>query len=390
VKRRRTGVLIGVSVLWIPLAFVFDGITVLVLPLRLGGDATSIGLVSMAGLGVAAAVQLGAGWASDRWRARVDRRTFIALFSVPTLVGLWVLTGTAGLAGAIVGYLVLQAGAAAMQAGQQTLIPEHVTDASRGRASGLKASFDVGGSFLAFLLLGVLLASGRLEPAAALIAGGLIVGVVLVFMLVPRAPMRAIARPGGLPEGFTALVVSRFLFLFATYGIGRFLVLLVAGRLGTSAASAVEQAGGLLAVFAMITAAAAVPMGWLSDRGRNAPLAVFGALATSLGIVALVPVAGVGGILGGGVLMSIGTAAFMTANWSATTGLVPAASAGRLLAVANLGTGLAAAAAGLLGPVIDSAGFGPALVIAAVASAASIVPLAARHPVPGQITEHAR
>ena len=39
-------------------------------------------------------------------------------------------------------------------------------EALQGRASGLKTAFDVGGSFLAFLLLGAWLASGDLVPAA--------------------------------------------------------------------------------------------------------------------------------------------------------------------------------------------------------------------------------
>jgi hypothetical protein len=49
------------------------------------------------------------------------------------------------------------------------------------------------------------------------------------------------------------------------------------------------------------------------------------------------------------------------------------------MGLANIGTGGAAAAAGLLGPVLDAAGPGTGftilLVIAAVATAASLVPL---------------
>jgi hypothetical protein len=48
-------------VLWLPLAFLFDGLTILVLPLRLGADAGTLGLGSFAGLAIGAAVQLLAG-----------------------------------------------------------------------------------------------------------------------------------------------------------------------------------------------------------------------------------------------------------------------------------------------------------------------------------------
>ncbi|MFL5749559.1 MAG: hypothetical protein ACJ767_02945, partial [Chloroflexota bacterium] len=54
--------------------------------------------------------------------------------------------------------------------------------------------------------------------------------------------------------------------------------------------------------------------------------------------------------------------------------------AGRLMGVANLGTALAAAVAGLVGPVIDLAGFAPALLVAAVVSAAAAVPLMTTSP----------
>jgi hypothetical protein len=45
------------------------------------------------------------------------------------------------------------------------------------------------------------------------------------------------------------------------------------------------------------------------------------------------------------------------------------------MGIANLGAGLAAAAAGLVGPLIDAVGFSPALVVAAGASFAAILPL---------------
>jgi hypothetical protein len=45
------------------------------------------------------------------------------------------------------------------------------------------------------------------------------------------------------------------------------------------------------------------------------------------------------------------------------------------MGMANIGTGGAAACAGLLGPVIDGVGFTPAILIAAIATAAALLPL---------------
>jgi MFS family permease len=103
-----------------------------------------------------------------------------------------------------------------------------------------------------------------------------------------------------------------------------------------------------------------------------------GAVIAALGIAAFILPAGLPGVIVGGLLMSVGTAAFVAANWAATTALVPPDDAGRLMGIANLGTGLAAAGAGLLGPFIDAVGFGPALLLAAAASSAAAIPVLAR------------
>jgi len=379
---RGAGLWIGLSVVWVPLAFLFDGVTVLVLPLRVG-DASTLGLVSLVGLGMGAGLQPVAGWLSDRLRDRVDRRTFLAVAAVPAILGLWLLVGTTGLAAAIAGYVVIQAAASAMQAAQQTLIPEHLDRVEQGRASGLKTTFDVGGSFLAFLVLGALLASGDAVAAAAVITVLVVAALVLVFVLVPnRQRLRRPVRPSlRLPDGLGALILARFLFLFATYGVGRFLVLLVGERLGLDPSQAVGGAAGLLALFTLATAASALPVGWLADRQSRRDLMVAGAAIAAAGIAMLVPSTGLPGVLAGGLLMSVGTAAFVTANWAATTTIVARDDAGRLMGIANLGTGLAAAAAGALGPLIDAAGFGPALVVAATASAAAALPVLI-HPAP--------
>jgi MFS family permease len=382
--------LLGISVLWIPLAFLTDGVTVLLLPVRLGADATAIGLVSFAGLGVGALLQPLVGWLGDRLRHRRDRRALIALATLPALGGLWLLAGATGVVMVVVGYVVIQAAAAAIQANQQALMPELVADEARGRASGLKAAFDVGGSFLAFGLLGALLVSGDLWPAVAATSAALILTTAVMLGTVPRpdaeptvAPptnRRAapdVGQPGALaiPGPLWPLIISRLLFLLGVYVVGRFLVLLVAERTGIQAERAADEAGGLLALFTLATAVSALGAGRLADRVSRRDLAVAGALFAAFGIVVLVPAAGVPGLVVGGLLMSGGTAAFVTANWAETASIVPAGSAGRLMGIANLGTALGAAGAGLLGPLIDVTGFGPALSLAAVATAGAALPV---------------
>ena len=104
---------------------------------------------------------------------------------------------------------------------------------------------------------------------------------------------------------------------------------------------------------------------------------VGGAIAAAVGISLLIPPLGLAGLAAGGVVMSVGTAAFITANWAATTSIIPAPDAGRLMGIANLGTAVAAAVAGLAGPLIDLVGFAPTLIVAALVSAAACVPIIA-------------
>lgn len=379
---------LGISVLWIPLAFLVDGITVLLLPVKVAsgtGAASAVGLISFAGLGAALVVQPLAGLVSDRLRSRLDRRLFVTLVAIPVLAGLWLLAGATSVLVVAVAYLVVQVSASALQSAQQTLIPEHVERTARGRAAGLKTAFDLGGAFLAFLSLGVLLAAGDAVPAAAAITVLLAVSLALVAILVPPTrgpvPRDSDGVPAALPVGFRRLVLARFLFLLGTYGIGRFLLLLIAERMGIDPARAAGETGGFLALFTLVTAATAVPFGTLADRVGQVPVMRLGILLSAVGIAAFLPPAGVPGVLIAGSIMSLGTAAFVAANWAATTQLVRAEQAGRLMGIANLGTGAAAACAGLLGPLIDWGGFTPGILLGALATFGALAPLAATAPI---------
>jgi MFS family permease len=376
------GLALGISAVWIPLAFLFDGLTVLVLPFRISGEryqATLIGVISFVGLGAALAIQPFAGALSDRLRGRLGRRAFMALAAAPAIGGLWLLTGAATIPVLALGYLVVQVAASAIQAAQQTLIPEHVLPAFRARAAGMKTAADIGGAFVAFLVLGWLLAAGDLGLVAPFITGLLLGTLLLAWTLTPAAIQNESPNPNiarrGLPPGFLRLIAARFLFLLGIYVIGRFLTLLVALRLGSDPDVAAAETGALLAVFTLATAMSALASGPLADRyGRSRTMAG-GAIIGAIGVLGFLPAAGLPGVLLAGLLMSLGTAGFSAGNWAAITDIVPAGDAGRLMGLANIGTGGAAACAGLLGPLIDLGGFGPAILVAAAASAAALLPL---------------
>ena len=382
-------ILIGTSVLWIALSAISDGVSTLVLPVRLGvgpdtPSASFLGLVTFVGLIAAMLVQPLVGSISDRLRPRVGRHVFLAGGVVLVLVGL------AGLAIADapitvgIAFLWLSIALSITQAPQQALMPDLIPTERRGMAAGLKGFADLLGAMIGFALLGALLAGGDVRPAllALAVVIAALFGVVIVLLRRPASaglPAGPLVGPSaGLPAGsssarsaaglldayrldlrqdaaFVRAVVARFAFLLGTYGVGRFLVAFVANRLRLDAGAAAEAAGGVLAVLALVTAIGALPAGFLSDKWPRGPLMVAGAGASILGVAAFAAAGELTVIVLGGVLMAIGSALFTVANWATLVDLAPGTEAGRYLGLANVGTAGAAAVAGLFGLLIDAA-----------------------------------
>jgi MFS family permease len=379
--------LLGVSVFWLALSALSDGLTTLVLPRQLADlvaderRATVLGAVTAVGLFAAMLVQPVAGAASDRLGSRWGRRGFVALGALLALAAL-ALLGAAGTVWAIAGaYLLVQVAASVAQAGQQGYLPDLVPPDRRGTAAGLKAAMDTGGALVAFLAIGGLLAGGL---SWALLGAGAVVAVALALtlLLVGEEPRDAAVPPRlGLLDAFRVdlrahrafarLVAARFLFLLGAYAVGRFFLFYVADRLRLDAGRAAAEAGALLGALTLLTVLAAPPAGLLADRLGRPPLMAAGAALSTLGALVLIPASSGAVILLGGGLMALGSGAFGSANWAQTADAVPPAEAGRFMALANLGTAGGAAAAGLLGPLVDAAGYPALFAAAALAFAAS-------------------
>src|SRR5436309_13533086 len=90
----RVRMLAGISVFWLALSMLFDGLNTLVLPQQLLGftdrasRATTLGLLTFAGLLLGMLVQPVAGLVSDRLRPRWGRRGTIALGGLLILLSL--------------------------------------------------------------------------------------------------------------------------------------------------------------------------------------------------------------------------------------------------------------------------------------------------------------
>jgi MFS family permease len=364
--------IVGVSVGWIGISMISDGVPALLLPHRLleegATDATALGAITLVGIALAAAIQPFAG----RWSDRLGRGPVIGVGCALAAMGLLLLTaGSAVVPGAIVALV----GASVAQAGYQPILPERLARGWRGRAGGLKSAFDVGGAMLGFLLLGALIGAGQAGIAAAVVGVVLVAGFVVSRALVGAgSPSVRHSVPAVETDGsFLRVIVARFLFLLGVYAVGRFLLLFVAERFDLGPGAAAAEAGMALALLAGVTVVASVPAGWLADRLGRRAMMVGGGLVGAAGI-ALVAVAGsTVALLAAGSLMAVGSAAFGSASWALLADLSPAPRAGGLLGIANLGTAGAAAGAGGFGAVIDVAGFGAAFGLAAACSVAGAI-----------------
>lgn len=399
---RQTRLLLGISVFWLALSALFDGVNTLVLPLQLGelagqnNQATFLGLLTFVGLLVGALIQPIAGTFSDRLQPVLGRKGFIGIGLVLSVISLFIFASLQSLVGAMIGYLAIQVSASIAQAGQQGLLPDLVSEDRRGLASGLKGFMDLTGAMLGFVILGQLLGSGRLWPAIGAIAAVLVIAYLLAVLLTPEdQPRNAAAATTRRPSfgsifrvdlteqtAFVRLIAARFLFLLGIYGTGRFLLFFVADRLGLSEGQAAEQAGTLLAGLALVTVLASPLTGWLADRLGRVPLMIAGALFSAASALMLAWANSAGEILLFGGLMSLGSAAFAGGSWALLADLVPRNESARFFGLANFSTAGAAAVAGLFGPVIDGVerispgmGFSVLFILAAAAFLASVLPL---------------
>lgn len=399
---RQTRLLVGISVFWLALSVLFDGVNTLVLPLQLGAfasqtsQATLLGLFTFVGLLGGALIQPIAGTFSDRLKPIFGRKGFIGIGLLLSLVSLFIFAAFQSLAGIMLGYFAIQVSASIAQAGQQGLLPDLVHGQRRGLASGIKGFMDLTGAMLGFVILGQVLGSGGALPAVGVIAAILVVAYLLAVLLTPEdrptkeavIPTRSISltkifRLDFAGQGaFLRLILARFLFLLGIYGTGRFLLFFVASRLGLTESQAAEQAGSLLAGLALITILASPFTGWLADRIGRVPLMIAGSLCSAISALLLIWAESASQILLFGGLMSLGSAAFAGGSWALLADLVPKEESARYFGLANFSTAGSAAAAGLFGPVIDGVerlspgtGFSVLFLLASIAFLTSAIPL---------------
>ena len=398
---KRTKLLTGISVFWLALALLVDGLNSLVLPVQLfhlrgeAASATMLGLLTFAGILAALVLQPFAGEISDRLRATWGRTGVIAGSLFAILAGLFALGVSNNLLALFVAYLAIQVAAAFARAAQGAFIGDLLPYDQTRDAANWRQGMQVAGSALGFLLLGNLLAAASVGPVLMLVGAVLTAAFLVTVILTGERP-----RPHGYRHSsptwddlyrfdyrgnrrFAWLALSRSLFLLGAFGVARFLVFFLAGRFGLDMAAAAGQAGLLLGGQALVTALTAPLAAQFAEKWGHAFTMAGGALVAVGGLVALALAALVSHVLLGVLLIGFGGGAFLSANTALADELTPAVHAAKFHGLAAMGGLAAAAAAGLFGPLADwtsrvAAGNGFTALFAAAFVAFALAALAAR------------
>ncbi len=367
------------SVYFFGLSFLWNGLSLVVLPWLVAPlvpgawKNTYLGLLSSAGLILAALVQPLSGHLSDRTRTPWGRRRpWILAGTLGDFLCLAILATAGGFPAVAAGYLLLQVSSNVAHGPAFGLIPDLVPPERRGAASGAKSLAEIAGLIAGGLVTGRLAGQGR--PEAGIAAIGLVLAVALVATLwgvregptspSPRGGSRGRALPS-LPEAVEGLreavahhsayfwlLLARFLMLtaitpvqgFAQYYVQDFL------RIPNPA----EATGQLAAAIGLSVLAAAYPAGLLADRWGPWALNVAAGFLAGFGIAGMVFARTLGQVLALASFVGMAMGIFVSANWALATRLIPEEAGGRYLGLSNWATAGAGMLGRLAGPMIDA------------------------------------
>jgi len=394
---------------WVGLAFMWNGLHVILLPAVLLHYApeelknTYLGLLTFAGLVLAMIIQPISGALSDRWVSSWGRRRPLALIgTLFDFLFLAILGWAGGLPWLVTGYIGLQISSNLAHGPLQGLLPDQVPSKQLGAASGFKNLMDMAGLVLASLFLGRLVDPASAQPTTAISLVMIVLALAAAITLLgvrerPALPRRS-QDPASvgpdiqsllpsiastirhMPARFAWLLVARFVFLLGIYGVQTFAQYYIRDVL--RAPDPPQLTGDLLAAITLALIAFALLGGWLGDRFGHVRMHYVAGGVSAVGYALLLGARTPGTLLGVGIVVGVGIGLFLTANWALANMLAPAEEAGKFMGLTNLATAGAGATSRLIGPLIDVgnaalpgafAGYAGLFILAALCALASIL-----------------
>ncbi len=321
----------------------------------------ALGAATFVGLLVAVVTQPLVGALSDRTRTRFGRRVpYLIGGTVLVVISHFLIAFAPSLAVLVLSLLLLQLASNTVQGPWQALIPDQVPGVQRGRAAGLKTTFDI----LAFIVGrqagGVLIAQERLAAAASVaaasFAGALVITLVTTserLRSVPPSQPRRLRQAFSIPwrerPDFSLWFLNRLLFWGSLTAINTFILFYLVDAIGMTEPGAQRLVGDLAAVIGVAVLFTALPVGWLSDRiGRRSLVAAAGIVAAGGTVLLLALRSPLGVTIAAGVL-GLGIGVYLSGSWALVTDLVPGGQAARYMGVANIASAGGSAVARALG-----------------------------------------
>lgn len=357
-----------------------------------GAIGAALALGPLVGLVVQPAVAL----AGDRAPARVGRRLPYVVALAPLCAAALVGVGLARSFGPTLAAVVVAFAAYHGYSGPyRASLVDHVAAADLTRATALQALFKGLGTVVTFGLGAALL--GRLGPVA---PWALVATIVLV---TTAASARAMARsrapapasspaPAAATTGLAWLFAAHAAWWIALHALFGFTVLFtVRDVLGVPAADveasrrAVSEAVGVLAVFAVVGLATAVPIGRAARRFGERRVLAAGLVALAIALGAALAVRSMAGVVALAVVFGVGFACVQVVPYALAVRLQPAGREGAVAAAFNLIIEIAQLVAlALVGAVAERTGTYRVTYVVALAAVAISLALLARVRVPDQ------
>jgi MFS family permease len=365
--------LLTLSIYWLGILTIWGGLDNIVIPQRLLDlDRSSAGslqaIVAMVGVVAPILIQPTVGVISDYTMTRWGRRKpYILVGTVLDVVFVFAIATSNGFLALAALYFLLQLSSNFAQGPFQGYVPDLVPASQVGLASGLMGMMIVFGTILGtgIATLGQLTDTLVLSTIAlALVELGTMVLLVLTVDEGRSAPPRTRSwREVALSAWGTDilrersvlwLLLVRLLFLGA-YAVTRFAAAYFEDSHGLSRDDATLHVLIGTMVAGLMTAAAAIPGGRLSDRlGRRTVIWIAAAVvAVGLAAVAVAPTPVLG--IAAFVPFGIGMGIFLSADWALMADVIPKHTAGRYMGILNAGTAMAGPAYLVIaGPLRDA------------------------------------
>ncbi|MBC7265315.1 MAG: MFS transporter [Chloroflexi bacterium] len=368
---------ITMNAYWFGLAYLWNGMHVIILPsllLRFVPENlknTYLGFLTFIGLVLAMLVQPISGAISDRSASRWGRRRpLILLGTVLDFVFIAGLALSTNYWMVFVSYFFLQLASNTAHGPAQGFIPDLVPEDKRGLLSGIKNLADIGGLIVGSLAAAYFMGSSPPNTIGALFSICAVLFVCAAITLTVHEQPQTMDQRTPLGESiaesirrtfqidyrlypdYVWLIASRFLILLGIYAIQGFAQYYIRDVL--RAPNPEGFTGSLVAIIGIFVFLLSLPAGYLADRvGRKPLIYLAGLVAAVAAFVLQFPRSFTGlAICGGFIGMALGI--FLSANWALATDLIPKTEAGKYLGLSNLATAGAGATSRLIGPLIDT------------------------------------